>query len=207
MKQLHAIVYDLEIINCVPDAGPNDPNYTYCKGWGDKEGMGVSVVTAIDMWTGRPYVFLEDNLMDFQDLVSTRTNLIGFNSIDFDDKVMAAAGVPVTTTWDLKKALGGVLPGGTRVKGRGLADYLRVNFPGQEGKSMHGSEAPRAWQRKEYGRVIDYCGGDTFWTAKLVDRLPTIIDPVSGQTVQVRAPFLEDTAVNQLPIPLFGEAA
>jgi hypothetical protein len=207
MRQIHAIVYDLEIINCVPGDGPNDPDYTYCKGWGDHAGMGVSVLTAIDMWTGRPHVFLEDNLMDFQDLVASRTTLIGFNSEGFDDKVMAAAGVPVKTTFDLKKALGGVSKGGGRVKGRALADYLRVNFPGAEGKAMHGSEAPRAWQRKEYGRVIDYCMGDTFLTAKLVEKLPTIIDPVTGQTVQVYAPFLADTAVNQLPIPLFGEAA
>jgi hypothetical protein len=207
MRQIHAVVYDLEIINCVPGDGPNDPDYAYCKGWGDKAGMGVSVLTAIDMWTGRPHIFLEDNLPDFQDLVASRTTLIGFNSEDFDDKVMAAAGVPVKTTFDLKKALGGVLPGGARVKGRTLADYLRVNFPGAEGKSMHGSEAPKKWQRKEWGEVIDYCMGDTYLTAKLVDKLPTIIDPVTGQTVQVYAPFLTDTAVNQLPIPLFGEQA
>jgi hypothetical protein len=54
--------------------------------------------------------------------------------------------------------------------------------------------------------VIDYCLSDTWHLAKLVDKLPTIIDPVTGQTVHVRAPFLEDTALNQLPIPLFGEA-
>lgn len=206
LRRLHAVVYDLEIKKCVPGDAPIDPNYEYCKGWGDKAGMGVSVLTAVDMYTGRGHVFLEDNLADFQELAARRGTLIGFNSRDFDDKVMAAAGVPVTTTWDFKVALGGLLNGGARVKGRRLADFIRVNLPGlQLEKEMDGAEAPKAWQREEYGRVIEYCMGDTFRLAALVSLLPTIIDPVTGQTVQVHAPFLADHVANQ--IPLFDSAA
>lgn len=205
MIRAHAVVYDLEIEKCVPGDGPMDPNYQYCKGWGDKAGMGVSVLTAIDLWTGRSHVYLRDNLHDFQNLCARRGNVIGFNSASFDDLVMAAAGFPVITTWDLKVALGGLLPGGVRVKGRKLSDYVRVNLPGQDGKSMDGADAPKAWQREEYGRVIDYCMGDTFLLAELVSCLPSIVDPVTRQTVQVHAPFLADVVANQ--IPLFDAAA
>lgn len=200
MIRAHAVVYDIEIEKCVPDGDIRNPGYEYCKGWGDKAGMGVSVVAAIDLWTGRPHVFLKDNLEDFQQLVASRTNLIGFNSAYFDDLVLAAAGFPVVTTWDMKAEFGGLLKGGTRVKGRSLADFVRVNLPGQQGKSMDGADAPKAWQREEFGRVIDYCLGDVYLTAELLSKLPNIIDPVTGQTVQVYAPFLADHVANQLTL-------
>lgn len=200
IPRAHAVVYDIEIKKCVPDDQPRDPNYEYCNGWGDKAGMGVSVVGAIDLWTGRPHVFLEDNLAEFQELVASRTDLIGFNSRSFDDLVLAAAGYHVITTWDMKVEFGGLLTGGSRVKGRSLADFVRVNLPGQQGKAMQGSEAPRAWQREEFGRVVDYCLGDVYLTAMLLGKLPTIIDPVTGQAVQVVAPFLADHQANQLSL-------
>ena len=191
MKKLHACVYDAEIVHCVPQHGEErESDLTYCGGWGDKAGMGVAVVCAIDLWTGRSHIFLEDNLADFQRLAASRHSLVGFNSLSFDDGLLAAAGYPVTTTYDLKRELSNVLPGGQRVKGRTLDDYCRVNLPAAGGKSMHGGDAPKHWQRNKRGTVINYCMKDVWLTASLLCLLPgPIIDPATGQTVKVTVPF------------------
>ena len=38
------LIYDAEIINCVPTNGEQNPNYTYCRGWSDFPNMGISVI-------------------------------------------------------------------------------------------------------------------------------------------------------------------
>lgn len=190
MKRLHCCVYDAEIVNCVPNRDEErEPDLTYCQGWGDKKGMGVAVVVALDLWSFRTHIFFEDNLADFQRLASMRHNLVGFNSKSFDDPLLAAAGFPVTTTFDLKEAFGGVLPGGQRVKGRTLDDFCRANLPGSGGKSMHGGDAPKYWQRGKRGTVTNYCSKDVWLTAELLCLLPGfIIDPATGQSVKVGVP-------------------
>lgn len=198
MKRLDAIVYDAEIVNCVPTSDePRDPDLAYCQGWNDKAGMGVAVVAAIDLWTGQPRIFLEDNLAEFAAMVATRFHLIGFNSKSFDDPLLAAAGVSVTTTYDLKleffKALGQRLKS---YKGGRTLDAIAAANLGEQ-KSMKGALAPVLWQRGQKGQVIDYCLKDVFLTARLIHKLPALIDPVTGQTVTL-TPMAEAAEVGSL---------
>jgi hypothetical protein len=183
VKRLCCVVYDLEIVRCVPQRGePRDPQYQYCEGWHDKAGMGISVIGALDLRTWTPRVFLEDNFSDFVALCADVGQVVGFNSISFDDAVCAAAGLDVQTTYDLKAEFLAACP--DRKAGRRLDDIARANLG--VGKSGSGADAPKLWQRGMYGQVIDYCLTDVRHTAMLVTMLPELIDPVSGRRIVLR---------------------
>ena len=97
--EIDMIVYDLEIVKAI--LGKNESpkaGVEYCEGWHDHKGMGISVLTAYDYDTDRYHVFMEDNLKDFEKLCEGRL-VIGFNSIHFDDKVCAAAGITISTVY------------------------------------------------------------------------------------------------------------
>lgn len=190
MRRIDAVVYDLEIVRCVPCNGEErEPDLEYCGGWGDRAGMGISVLCAYDMYLGRMHTFLADNLDDFFELITHRQHLIGFNSKQFDDRVVeAVTGRHIETTYDLKDevfAATGEKRGMSPKGGRTLDELCRVNLGGAK-KSEHGGDAPKLWQRGKYGRVINYCMKDVWLTARLVDKLPSIIDPVTGQTLTVK---------------------
>lgn len=201
MRRLDALVYDLETARAVRGRNEDmDPAYEYADGWTDFAGMGVACLCAIDLYTGRPHIFLDDNLDDFVALVAQRKHLVGFNSIMFDDKVLAAAGYPVTTTYDLKVEAQGVVAG-KRVAGRRLSDFARVNLGIEKPLENH-AEIPKMWQREERGAVINECMSDVHLLAELIARLPTLIDPVSSREFQCRP--LDDTT--QFDALLIGPA-
>lgn len=190
MRRLDAVVYDLETARAI--CGRNEDRkegVEYAEGWSDFAGMGVACLCAIDLYTGKPHVFLEDNLLDFTALAAQRKHLVGFNSIMFDDKVLAAAGYPVTTTYDLKVEAQGVIAG-KRMPGRRLSDFARVNL-GVEKPMQNHAAIPEMWQRGERGAVIDECMSDVHLLAELIARLPTLVDPVSSREFTVRP--LDDT--------------
>ena len=57
------IMYDVEILSAIPiDGEVRDPSLSYCEGWQDYEGMGISVVTAYDFVQSEWLVFMKDNL-------------------------------------------------------------------------------------------------------------------------------------------------
>lgn len=184
--KLDAVVYDLEIVRAVPQ--PDEPRFDdveYCAGWHDKAGMGIACLCAKDLYTGASFVFLEDNLDEFFELVAQRKHLIGFNSLRFDDLVVeAVTGTKVTTTYDLKHEALGII-GGRRVPGRSLDDYCRVNLGLSKPISEH-FMLPIWWQRGRRGTVINECLSDVELLARLVHKLPEIIDPVTGRTFTLR---------------------
>lgn len=192
MRRFNAIVYDAEIERAIPGFNEDRlPDIEYCKGWTDYEGMGIAVVCAIDLRDGSSHVFLRDNLDDFRELIADVDHVAGFNSINFDDRLLSFHCVPVQTTYDLKKeiftACGETLRG--YKGGRTLDRMCQAN--GIPGKDMSGAMAPILWQRGEKGKVIDYCLADVHKTARLLYKVPSLIDPVSGQTLEVR-PFLAE---------------
>lgn len=183
--RLDAIVYDLEIVAMIPDRRTvaRMEGVRYCDGWTDYAGMGVACACAVDLYTGRPHIFLEDNLPGLQQLAASRRHLVGFNSIMFDDKVMAGAGFPVTTTYDLKVEAGGVIKG-RKVPGRRLADFARANLGVEKDVGNH-ADLPAYWQHGEHGLVINECMSDVFLLARLVQLIETgLIDPVTGREIK-----------------------
>lgn len=88
---MKALVYDLEIINMVPSKYEDRiDGLTYCNGWTDHKGMGISVIGCYDYHTDSYRVFLRDNFQEFLQLRDERDLVVSFNGIGFDDKVINA---------------------------------------------------------------------------------------------------------------------
>jgi len=165
-----AVIYDCEIRRIIPSPGKLQvEGLEYCNGWSDFDNMGISVIAAYDMATMTPHVFLRDNWDAFMELVSRRDHLIGFNSLRFDDLLCKAAGINVKTTYDLmieSKISCGFGPQ-QRIQGFSLDKLCFENFG--VGKNVDGSQsAPKDWQRKKSGRVINHCCVDMSLTLKLL---------------------------------------
>ena len=193
--EVKALVYDLEIINCIPDKKePPDPKLTYCRGWHDHAGMGISVVCAYDTFTNTYRVFCEDNKEEFAEACSDRL-LVTFNGIGFDDKVIGACwaklgnpteGFEITQgrpRYDLLleiRAAGG---------GGGLDAICKLN--GIPPKPFSGAFAPALWQQGKYGLVIDYCLNDVKMTFELFAMAcqGAAIETPRGLVSGLRSPF------------------
>ena len=167
------LIYDIEIVKAIPDRNkPSEPGIEYCAGWDDHANMGVSVIGAYDFVEDRYRVFTEGTFGDFAALAEERI-LIGFNSVHFDDRVLAANGINVTTEWDLLQELWVSAGLGRQFQypshaGFSLDATAKANGLGS--KTGWGGSAPIDWQRGEYGRVIDYCLQDVRLTWQLVKR-------------------------------------
>lgn len=193
LKKCGAIMYDLEIVSCVPEHGVvRDPTLWYCGGWEDYAGMGISVITAYDFVEAIYRVFLQDNLNDFKLLVNSRNIIIGFNNARFDDNVLAANGIHIEKgkSWDLWKAITKTQPEGQR-RGYKLNDLLKAN--NLASKTGLGSEAPKWAQKGQWGRNIDYCLSDTTKQVNVL-RLAcngVLINPNGGGYMTIKPPWEE----------------
>lgn len=183
------VVYDCEIVNCIP-TGSRSPDFTYCQGWKDFTGMEISVIAAYSSWDDAYHIYLQDNLAAFEVLVKQANEVVGFNSVQFDDNLCAAHGLNVTTTYDLLceiRVAAGMPPhyvkGVTR-GGYSLEALAKTNLG--IGKSGSGALAPQLWQQGQYGKVIDYCLGDVAITRKLYQRRYQLVDPTNGQLLSLR---------------------
>jgi hypothetical protein len=190
------LVYDAEILNAIPEKGMAPlEGIRYCQGWGDKVGMGVSVICAYSWDIGRPRVFLQDNFEEFKALAEDpETLLVGFNNHAFDDPLIRAAlGITLDErrSWDLLRAYRvargqdpGYIAGGAN-----LDKLCKANF--LPGKSGSGAFAPILWQKGKYGQVIDYCLSDCYQTVKLIELVldGRLRDHESGRILLMPAPL------------------
>ncbi len=187
----NAIVYDCEIIRAMPVPGvAADPTLDYCAGWDDFENMGISCICAYDFATDSSHVFLSDNLADFQILIDKSEEVIGFNSIHFDDRLCAINGIKIKTTYDLQCEVW-VAAGMPRAytkdvtrRGYSLGKLAEVNLG--YGKKITGAMAPELWQRGKIGTVIDYCLQDVSFTKNLYEKRHNLIDPTNKNVLQLR---------------------
>lgn len=169
------IVYDIEIKRAVPHKSkPREKGIDYCEGWHDHANMEIACICAYDAIADRYRVFSDGNLEAFDQLCHERY-VVGFNSIQFDDKVLAVEGLSVKTDYDLLREVwiaDGLEPTFQSVEthdGYGLDSLAKAN--GQSGKIGNGADAPAWWQRGEYGKVIDYCLEDVRQTWLLMKRV------------------------------------
>jgi len=168
---MQAIVFDCEIQREILTSQDQErmPGIEYCDGWQDFAHMGISCVTAMDTGTGRPHVFLQDNLDEFSRLLRSRELSVGFNSQTFDLPLLSASGIRVEREkhFDIARAIweSARIPPGVHPKGLGLDAICRR--AGIQGKTGHGAEAPRWFQTGKIGRLVDYCLADTYATATL----------------------------------------
>lgn len=171
---MKGIIYDCEIIRCIPGQDFNLTDYEYCKGWDDFEGIGISVICAMELESDRTYTFVHPHVADFQNLVffTQQTGKIcGFNSLSFDDNLCTANEIQVKTDFDLLAqvrlaAYGSEswqdCPKGFTYK---LDAIARANGFAKTGS---GSLAPQLWQQGKHQEVIDYCMNDVKITKQLI---------------------------------------
>jgi hypothetical protein len=188
------LIYDVEIVRCIPEKdAPRREDLEYCEGWTDYAGMGVSVACVYDVEARSVRVFLEDNLAELVELARNQV-LVGFNNHGFDDHVLAAAGVTWFASYDLLAEIRAVADGsrtyvrGLTRAGRKLADVCAANLASHNQKTGSGAHAPELWQKGRRGEVIDYCIRDVLLLAKVIAKLPRLIDPATGRELSVRMP-------------------
>jgi hypothetical protein len=199
------LIYDCEIINCIPPI--NNPNLSYCKGWNDFKGMGISVIgTWRNYDTLNPFgkyeAFVnETNLIEvglthleqferFQQLADQADLIIGFNSISFDDKLCKANGINIQTDLDVliqvRRLTGqgsGFYQYGVTRKGYSLKDIARENLT--INKSLSGELAPVQWQKGFKKQVIDYCLLDVKILKQIYFKMikNKLVDPEEGDLI------------------------
>lgn len=188
MKELF---YDLEIINCIPPI--TDAKYKYCEGWKDFHGMGISVCGVYIGWEDKYKAFVLDKTINvyaeldierIKLLILKSDRIIGFNSISFDDKLMAANNIKCRTNYDLlceiRKASGQppfFQKEFTR-RGYNLDAMAQANLSYK--KTGSGATAPELWQNEMYDAVISYCLNDVRITLDLYKKRKQLIDPTNG---------------------------
>jgi len=192
---MNAILYDCEIMNCIPHHSEIIPwqGLDYCQGWDDFAGMGISCVCAIDLQDNLPRIFLPDNLSEFSELISRPgIRIIGFNSRSFDDRLCQANGIDVKTDYDLLEEIRfaagypreytpGVTP-----KGYNLDALAKANgFPAKSGR---GDLAPVWAQTGQIGRLVDYCLRDVTTTLQIWSSRSALTDPRTGRTLNLMIP-------------------
>lgn len=192
------IVYDCEIEKGIlgRDELPLE-GIEYCRGWKDFGGMGISCIGAYDYLTDQYRVFCRDNFNEFEELADCRQAVIGFNSIAFDNPLLAANGIEICAdraydvlveVW-IAAGLGPTFEYPTHL-GFGLEQLCQANLG--IGKTGHGAQAPVLWQTGKIGSVIDYCLRDVWLTKKLVDLIDRdgcLKDPRDpSKTLTIRRP-------------------
>lgn len=185
------IMYDVEILSAIPiDGEVRDPSLSYCEGWQDYEGMGISVVTAYDFVQSEWLVFMKDNLESMRTLFNSRQLIMGFNNRRFDDNVLMANGIdiPTSKSYDLWHQITTTQPPGHR-SGFSLSKMLEAN--GIPAKSGLGSEAPRQAQQGRWGELITYCLGDTQKQVQLLRMAcaGTMKNPHNGEYMKINLPW------------------
>jgi hypothetical protein len=166
----------------------------------------------------RYQAFTNQELDKFQQLVNQAERIVGFNSLSFDDKLLLANGIKITTNFDLlcqvRKASQQpphYTKGVTR-KGYSLENLAIANLG--VGKTGTGELAPVLWQQGRYQEVISYCLNDVKLTKRLYYLFLSkrLYDPTNGRKLPYKTgnwTKIEVRNWQQKAIALFlgGEAA
>lgn len=186
------IIIDLEIQKCVP---PRDGNLQtgilYCKGWSDFVGMGFACASVFDYASDRYDIYDEFMLDLLKETINRAECIVGFNILNFDNKLLEAYEVPVPTNrcYDLLPAIARAAGTPSDFKGLSLGAICQANFA--KSKSGDGAMAPILYQQKRFGELFDYCQHDVWLTKKLTDKIirtGRIINPRTNKEIVVRKP-------------------
>lgn len=201
------LIYDCEIAKLIPPKdGTRLDGYEYCDGWNDHQGMGVAVVGFYCSWNSPSdalrwwaigHQFPLNEWFPPARTTDLTTHVIGFNSKRFDDKLMAAHGVTIKTTYDLLNEI--LLAAGQLGKPywkKGLSYSLgKIGEANGFPKTGTGELAPQLWQDGKFQEVITYCMNDVRITHELLKLgwAGELIDPNDGKKLLLRS--LEEVPV------------
>lgn len=188
---INYLIYDCEIIKCIPDRSGKFEGYEYCEGWHDHANMGISVIGAYSRSCDHTGYVLGEDLDTFRKLLADHEYVIGFNSRNFDDRLLAANGIEVKTDYDLLEevriaagwgATYDTVPQGYSYS---LDAIARANGMAKTGS---GALAPQLWQQGRHQEVIDYCLNDVNITHEILKLglAGSLQDPNTGQLLQLR---------------------
>lgn len=202
------LIYDIEIINCIPEKGkPNNSEYTYCKGWHDHSNMGISVIGVYD---GEAFFCFSDSLIlvannsmfadksininlfvDFMKAFRKDTPIGGFNNFNFDDKVIqSVCNLPFESDFDLLQKIRVAAYGSTEWSDQPKGFCYSLDAIAKANgmtKTGHGALAPQQWQDGKYDEVIAYCLNDCRITYDILCLAlkGELIDPNTGNKLQI----------------------
>ena len=199
---INAVIYDTEILNAIQyKEEPFVEGIIYVEAedpWRAFDQMGISVITAYDMLTDNPRIFMRDNLDDFQQLLHDRAWRVTFNGVNFDDPLLRENGLIAdpNKAFDLLRAIWSGLGHDPDVYTKethgsyGLGAMCEANLG--EDKIGHGAIAPIDWQQGKYGKTTNYCMDDTTKTRKLLQKVIDcgyLIDPVDKKHIMIELPL------------------
>ena len=202
-----SIIYDLEIIRAIPTKDRQaDPAVQYCKGWGDRQGMGMSIVTVyvspgFSSFPEGIRTFINEKSLipydfpDFRLLLAEKPIVLGFNSVRFDDKVAQANGIDVATNYDIYNQIRKVVgsKGDQSIKNLARANGLNKG---------DGVLAPLYWQLGRRDEVIAYAREEMEAMVKIL-RLGLrgeLKNPNNDSSINLPATNLDMAYFQKLPI-------
>lgn len=185
---INALLYDLEIKKAVLGRDESRlPGIEYAENGWDDETLGISSLCAYSYPQDRYFIFADDNLVEFHELIAKHELMVGFNINSFDDKHLIIAGfteLAEKSHYDILVEMW--LAAGLEPKfiypthsGFGLDATLAANFPNLQ-KSGHGARAPILYQQKRFGELFGYNLDDMQLEKKLFDLVISkkeLIDP------------------------------
>lgn len=190
---MKTLIYDCEIICCIPNRdGHRKPVFKYCEGWHDHANMGISLIGAWLSWKDSIRIYPKSAFGAFQKAVDEAELVVGFNSINFDDKLCAANDIQIKTDYDLLQEVWAAAnmprqytPGVTR-PGYKLENLAQANL--NRGKSGSGELAPVLWQQGKQWAVAKYLTDDVLITKEIFQRRDRLVDPTNGEALRLREP-------------------
>lgn len=190
------LIFDAEIVAAIPPRdGEREPGITYCNGWEDFANMGISVVCTYDYGRDAYGVYCDDNKQELKELINLHNVIVGFNSVRFDNVLLAACwGISIARdkSFDILREVwkaNDLNPDVFSPKlhgGRSLDAMAAKN--GLSAKTGNGALAPVRWQQGKRGDVINYCMNDVYLTRRLMDKVirhGKLIDSKTGATLHV----------------------
>jgi hypothetical protein len=189
---MNILIYDIEIIKAIPPKDDADriEGIEYCNGWRDFAGMGIACIAY--QINDEP-VDVSLSAQNFRRIVSELSHtrfVVGFNSMNFDDKLLGCAFGNQFTDYDLLievRAAAGYwsykeVPQGHTYK---LDAIAQANGCAKTGT---GELAPIMWQRGQWKEVIEYAKNDVVVTRKLLDLglAGELVDPNTGEKLKLR---------------------
>ena len=194
LPKIKTLFYDCEPINSIR-CSDDYRNFEY---------LGLSVFGCCADWLPEDRQWqaftADDNFAGVQPLIDEAERIVGFNSCEFDDRLCAAHGIRIQTTFDLMQEVRRAA--GEPIKGRCTPGYnlrriaesnLGIDSPQVRLRSCSSpSQVPDLWRGGERESVIKHCLNDVYLTRELFNRRTRIIDPVRSNRVLHCDPDLID---------------
>lgn len=168
---MKTLIYDCRIKNPIVEQSD----------WREYEYLQISAIGAWVSWYSKPWrfqCFTEESFDRFQKLADKAEEIVGFNSIEFDDKLCAAQGIQIKTTYDLMREVRRAAnqpTSGYCTPGYNLKNLAKVNLGKRTTPDI---DAPWQYQTGQWGLLQEELLKDVQILQELYAMRDRIADPV-----------------------------